>query len=584
MSMHAPARAGKVRMLVSCPASMVRRPRFSTDSRVAVLVFVCAFIWSAFWPVVGAAATSSPEAGKSQSPYLVIHLDAVSSETFFELYDSGCLPNIEMAFRNGKIVRYAISPFCPGTEMVYPRLAYGGRISDAYPVAWEYLDRATGRHTSHVQTTVDLFSGIPGYALTQVVHALPGLEWLSALSLLNAPRLMRDYGVVQFFWFATDLRGHMFGKQSQQASVMQLDRFIGNLMLHMTGEPFNLVIYSDHGMSYFDYTVDPDTAMAETAAGEALFCYYPNLYLRDPAHAERIASELAGRDEIDFAFYRSGPRLVTGVHKGGEVLFSVNPAGTAYAFEGDDPFGYSDLGYAGEPLSDQSWLNLTAGSHHPAAPVQVFRYMESPLSGDVVVVIDPPKGLLTPSCPVGCHTGLTDSAVTVPVLLVGPDIDDMAIDDQFWLHTLYRDILRVDPCEPPTASREPHYLKASPHSLSLAVSPARQLYVHANVDSGGWDILGEVGVARTFNTRVWVGAGIAARQWPADEDMRTSGSSLQAALSARAEVFLGPLVLDWQNTIIPAGRCSRVSIRYEFKGGSLIEWVHPFQVRVGIMW
>ena len=569
---------------MSCPASLVRRSRFSTNPRIVALILVCAFVLSAFWSAIGAAATTSSETGKSQSPYLIIHLDAVSSETFFELYDLGCLPNIEAAFRNGKIVRHAVSPFCPGTEMVYPRLTNGGRIPDAYPVAWEYLDRATGQHIGHVQTTVDLFSGIPRYALTQVVHALPGLEWLSALSLLNAPRLMRDYDVVQFFWFATDLRGHMFGKQSQQASVMQLDRFIGNLMLQMSGESLNLVIYSDHGMSYFQHMVDPDKAMAEAAAGEAEFCYYPNLYLRNPAQAERIASELASCDEIDFAFYRSGPGMIAGVHAGGKVAFSAGPAGIAYGFEGSDPFGYCDLGYAGEPLSDQSWLSLTAGSRYPAVPVQVFRYMESPLSGDVVVVIDPPKGLLTPSCPVGCHTGLSDSAVTVPVLLVGPDIDDMATDDQFWLHTLYRDILGVDPHEPPSASREPHYLKASPHSFSLTLSPARQLYVHANVDSCGWDVLGELSVARTFNTRVWVGAGIAARQWTEDESIRTSGSSLQAALSARAEVFLGPLVVDWQNTVTPAGRASRVSIRYEFKGGSLIEWVHPSHLRVGIMW
>jgi len=542
-------------MLVSCPASLVRRSRLSANFLIAALVVVCAFLWSALCPAAGVAATASPETGRSQSPYLVIHLDAVSSATFFELYDSGCLPNIEGAFRNGKVVRQAVSPFCPGTETLYPRIVNGNGQFDACPTAWEYVDRTTGSHTTHTETAVGLFSILPRYALTQAIHALPGLEWLSGWGLLN-----------------------------QQASVMQLDRFIGNLMLQMSGESLNLVIYSDHGMSYFQHMVDPDKAMAEAAAGEAEFCYYPNLYLRNPAQAERIASELASCDEIDFAFYRSGPGMVAGVHAGGKVAFSAGPAGIAYGFEGSDPFGYCDLGYAGEPLSDQSWLSLTAGSRYPAVPVQVFRYMESPLSGDVVVVIDPPKGLLTPSCPVGCHTGLSDSAVTVPVLLVGPDIDDMATDDQFWLHTLYRDILGVDPHEPPSASREPHYLKASPHSFSLALSPARQLYVHANVDSGGWDILGEVGVARTFNTRVWVGTGIAARQWPADEDMRTSGSSLQAALSARAEVFLGPLVLDWQNTIIPAGRCSRVSIRYEFKGGSLIEWVHPSHLRVGIMW
>ena len=593
MSMQISACAGKARMLVSHQPDVENRIRLSNRIAVAALVLICACMWSTLCPAAGIAATAAlPQPSEGRAPYLVIHLDAVSSKAFFELYDSGRLPNIEAAFKGGKIVRRAVSPFVPGTEMLYPRLVNGGEVSDSYPVAWEYVNPNTGLYASHVQTVVDLFSNMPRYVLTQPVHALPGLEWLSGWSLLNVPRLLRDYNVVQFFWFATDLRGHVFGKQSQQASVMQLDAYIGNLMLQMAGEQFNLVLYSDHGMSYFDRMVNPEKAMAEAAAGEAQFCYYPNLYLRDPAHAERIATKLADSDEIDFAFYRSGPGLVVGVHTGGNVLFSLGPAGIAYEFEGSDPFGYSDLGYTGEPLSDQSWLDLTAASRYPAVPVQVFRYMESPMSGDVVAVIDPPKGLLTKVCRAGCHTGLTDSDVKVPVLLVGPDIDGRAIDDQFWLHTLYREILRVDPHEPTSASREPHYLKASPQSLSLAVSPARQLYVQANVDHGGWDVLGEVSIARTFNTRSWVGAGLASRQGiasrqelgPAHTGATGCDWGLRAALSARVEVFLGPLVLDWQKTVVSSGQSSRVSIRYEFKGGSLVEWVHPSQLRVGLMW
>ena len=571
-------------MLVSCPTNVGKRSRLSANSLVAALVVVCAFLWSALWPAAGVAAASSPVASSDRSPYLVIHLDAVSSATFFELYDSGCLPNIEGAFGNGKVVRQAVSPFCPGTETLYPRIVNGNGQFDACPTAWEYVDRTTGSHTTHTETAVGLFSILPRYALTQAIHALPGLEWLSGWGLLNVGRLLRDYHVVQFFWFATDVRGHMFGTQSQQASIIQLDHFIGNLMRQMTGKQFNLVIYADHGMSDFQFIVDPDRAMAQAAAGYALLCCYPNLYLRDPARAEQVATELAGSDEIDFAFYRSGPGLVIGVHAGGKVLFSAGPAGIACEHEGKDPFGYSDLGYAGEPLSDQSWLDLTAGASYPAVPVQIFRYMESPLSGDIVVVIDPPKGLLTPTCPAGCHTGLTDSSVTVPVLLVGPDIDCKAIDDHFWLHTLYRDVLQIDPSQLSAVDREPHYATVSSRGISLAVSPARQLYVRANVNDEGWDVLGEVSIARTFNTRAWVGAGIAARPTLEDAAAKTPGSSIQAALSARAEVFLGPLVLDWQNTLTSAGRSSRVSIRCEFKSGSLVEWVHPSQLRLGIMW
>ncbi len=568
---------------MSCRASMVKRSWLSNPFPVVALVFVCAFVWSAFWPV-GVAAAASPGASKDRSPYLVIHLDAVSSETFFELYDSGRLPNIEAAFRNGKVVRHAVSPFCPGTETLYPRMVNENDQFDACPTAWEYINRTTGAHTTHVETAIDLFSSLPRYALTQAIHALPGLEWLSGWGLLNVGRLLRDYDAIQFFWFATDLRGHMFGKHSQQASVMQLDHFIGNLMRQMAGEQFNLVIYSDHGMSDFQRIVDPDRAMAAAAAGDALLCCYPNLYLSDPAHAEQVAIELADSGEIDFAFYRSGPGLVVGVHSGGRILFSMNPAGIACRFEGSDPLGYSNLGYTGEPLSDQSWLDLTAGASYPAVPAQIFRYMESPLSGDVVVVIDPPKGLLTPGCPVGCHTGLTDSAVTVPVLLVGPDIDCMTIDDHFWLHTLYRDILKIDPRQLSSVDREPHYGAVSPHSVSLAISLARQLYVRANVDDLGWDVVGEVSIARTFNTRAWIGAGIAAGHTLGDTATNTPGGSIQAALSVRAEAFLGPLVLNWQNTLTSARRSSQVSIRYEFKGGGLIEWVHPSLLRVGVMW
>ena len=572
-------------MLVSYQPKLANRLKLSNRMAITTLVLACVCVYSAICPATGAASTlAPPQSTEHRAPYLVIHLDAVPSEVFFELYDSGLLPNIEAAFEGGRVIRHAVSPFCPGTEMLYPRLAGRGDKSDAYTVAWEYLDRTTGRHTGHAQTAADLFSGIPRYALTQTIHALPGLEWLSGWSLLNAPRLMRDHDVVQFFWFATDLRGHMFGKQSQQASVMQLDRFIGHLLRHMQGEQFNLVLYSDHGMSLCNQVIDPDKAMANAAEGDAVFCYYPNLYLRDPKQSQRVAMSLAEGNEVDFAFFRVNESEVVGVHAGGQVIFSSDQSGISYRFDGDDPFGYFDIGYAGEPLSDQSWLDLTAGLRYPAVPVQVFRYMEAPTSGDVVVVINPPKGLPAVTCRSGCHTGVANSHVTVPVLLVGPDIADIEISDQFWLHTLYRDILQIDPRKPSPAEREPHYLKVSPESLSLAVSPAREFYIRADVDANGWNLLGEASVMRTYNMRAWVGAGVAASRGPAPDSAQLAGCTLQAALAGRTEAFVGPLVFEWQKVLTPAGRSSRASIRYEFEGGGLIEWAYPSQLRVGLVW
>ena len=38
------------------------------------------------------------------------------------------------------------------------------------------------------------------------------------------PRMLRDFGVVEFFWFATDAVGHLKGIEAQKVSVARFDK------------------------------------------------------------------------------------------------------------------------------------------------------------------------------------------------------------------------------------------------------------------------------------------------------------------------------------------------------------------------
>ncbi|MCR4426325.1 MAG: alkaline phosphatase family protein [Firmicutes bacterium] len=545
------------------------------SERVRLLTFTLVFavVFSAL-PGHALAAGAAPEgaAGAAHAPYLIIHLDAVSSHTFFDEFDSGRLPHIARAFDGGTVVRNALSLFIGGTEMIYPRLKNGGVSEDPYPIAWETYDRSSQTSSRRLETARELYSYVPRYARSQFMHGLPVTEYLSGVAVLNVPRLLREYAFVEVFWFSTDTWGHVFGDEPQRASVRLLDRFLGEMMASLQGMPVNLILYGDHGMSFFERWVDTDGAVWEVAGDGIQFYSYPNLYLADPARSGEVARELAARDEVDFAFYWKDESTIAGWHEGGKVFFTKHASGVAYRFEGEDPFGYSLFGYRGEALSDQEWLDLTYQSSYPAAPVNLLRYMSNPQAGDVVVVVNPPKGLKTTAGLEGTHCGMADTDLMVPVLLKGPDLDGREVPDPMWLHTLYREVLEIDPRADGSPNREKHSIRLraglttdGPRAVpEVTYSPARRFRANATGLPGDWEAFVEYDLYTSFNMRVWTGLGIEGGE-----------SGVNPIGTARVELFLDRLSLSVLAILSPEGHKTVSKLSYELDGGVSLEWTLP---------
>lgn len=391
--------------------------------------------------------------------------------------------------------------------------------------------------------------------------------------------MLRDYGIVEFFWFNSDTVGHNKGVQAQKASVARFDAFLRPFAHYIRRWPdsVNLVLYCDHGMSMIEEYVDTDAAMAEVAGERAVLCFYPNLYLADPNCAPEVARELAARHEVDFAFWREGDGRIVGLHGDGSVLFDFDEKGISYSYEGKDPFGYYDDGYRGEPLSDDGWLGMTCRSPWPAAPVQVVRYMQGDYSGDVVVITNPPKGMPTIGGFVARHKGIAASDCTVPVLISGPDIDLDPVPESIWLYTLYGDVLHIDPLAAQRASREPNSLTLSPTGIDLTLSPAPCLLLHAELSDDGSVFLCETDPFRSFNARVWIGAGIVSRS---DRPMTTT----HPVFSTRLEVLIDRLVIDWRTLRSEGKSGQRLSATYETQSGLTVRWCFPNQIGLGLTW
>ena len=531
--------------------------------------------------VPASASSPSPGAlavGGESKPYVVFHLDAISSKVFFEMIDAGMLPNISALFSGGAVIPYAVSPFMPGTEMVYPRLKRGTPVNSDDAVGWKTINRYTGGWRTWFQNCLSLWKWFPRYTLTEATIGAV-FEPVSALSIVNIPRMLRDFGVVEFFWFATDAVGHLKGIEAQKVSVARFDAVLRPMLDYVRRSPgdVNVVLYCDHGMSMIEEYVDTEPAMEEVAGERAVLCFYPNMYLADPTRAPEVGRELAARHEVDFAFWREGDTLIVGGHDHGTVLFDYDDEHVSYTYLGDDPFGYYDLGYRGEPLTDAEWLELTCRSLWPAVPVQVARYMQAEESGDVVVITNPPKGMPSIEGYVALHKGFAASDCTVPVLVTGPDIALNPVPESIWLHKLNSEVLRIDPLAAERSVREPSRLTVSPFGANLTLSPARNLLLHAELNGDGSVFLCETDLFRSFNARVWVGAGILGHGGGPT-------ATTLAAVSARLEVFIDRLVVDWRALRSEGKTDQRLSATYETQSGFTVRWSFPNQIGLGLTW
>src|SRR5665648_1231988 len=63
--------------------------------------------------------------GEASPKFLIFHLDAVSSQNFFQYMEEGDLPNLKAFFEDGHMIHYGLALFPGGTETSVPHLKSG---------------------------------------------------------------------------------------------------------------------------------------------------------------------------------------------------------------------------------------------------------------------------------------------------------------------------------------------------------------------------------------------------------------------------------------------------------------------------
>src|SRR5665648_825023 len=141
--------------------------------------------------------------GEASPKFLIFHLDAVSSQNFFQYMEEGDLPNLKAFFENGHMIHHGLALFPGGTETSVPHLKTGFDNSTG-GVGWGYYDREKEKVISDKKTFIDLFFTLPRRARASFMYGVPGLDPFNFLPLLKVPDWLETYGALRSYWFATD--------------------------------------------------------------------------------------------------------------------------------------------------------------------------------------------------------------------------------------------------------------------------------------------------------------------------------------------------------------------------------------------
>lgn len=518
---------------------------------------------------------ASTNAVEDQAPrFLILHLDAVSAVDFDRAWDEGALPNLERAFEGG-VRTNASTLFFAATPVIYPRMKTGESNAGPGSLTFGGFDRQAGRPVAEVEVFIRHVESLPRRAVSNMASGVPLLEAAAGLALMNVPDLLDRYGVVEYFWFATDTYGHLLGEEAHRRSLERFDEYLGRLLPRLDLEQTNLILYADHGITFARDMVDFEPVLEERVGDQRQHFVYPNLYLRDPSLAPEVARELTRDGAVDFAFYRLDEERVHGYLNGAFVRFEVDGDGIRYLSD-DDPLGYDGLGYGGEALTRDAWLALTIDEHFPATPPNLFGYVQNPDAGDVVVGVIPPRTPLTVRAPAGAHASIVHTDLVVPILSRGPDVGPLAERSELWLFELYQDLPIEFGREP---SRERHELELwwrfdelAP-GARLRLSPAYRLRLAAEGTPSSFSVYSEHDLISGYLTRWWVGAGIDVRD-----------AAVQPLARAELELDLGDARVRLEARVRPSGWTIGLGATFRVDDGLRISWSSPGAVGVAYDW
>lgn len=465
------------------------------------------------------------EAETPPAKYLIFHVDAISTDLFLEQREAGNIPNIDAFFSDGTTVLGGLSLWPGGTEMIYPRMKPGLSNADHPFLGWQFYDVEEDRWVSNWEMMLKMWFGFPRRSIMSALYAHPPfLDFLAGMSMQNIPALLQQYDVVELLWFSSDHAGHVSGLEAQLASLYRFDHYFGQLTENIDLGTINVILYSDHGMTFPHdgskitdpmYLIPVIKVIPEILGEELRGVYYPNVYLHDPATAPQVAQKLIENVHLDWALYRLDEHTLLGLHPEGTALWHSQGDRVAYIVqEGPDPFGYDQLGYKGEHLTRDEWLALTVDSRYPGAVPNVWGLSRNVNSGDVLLVINPPHVVYTLFTNTQNHKGLARTDLLVPILFRGPDLGHMAKVETMWLHELYNRYVPDIPFDQ-VPKRDKHHLDLripfGEKSLlqdgfaELRLSPLYRVNLGSRWQSRQFDVFAQYDLFSSFLTRWWLG-------------------------------------------------------------------------------
>lgn len=464
--------------------------------------------------IVGA---SLPVNASDEPKLLLIHLDAVSYHVLQEEISAGNLPQIEHYFKKTGNLKQAVTYYPSKTPFVISNVREGISSSEGELVGWEIpvfeVDKSLNIADSFLLMALSKHRPARG----NLFYGLPILNRLNKVALMNTLDLFDEYPVIEFYWYAIDSYGHFYGEEAYREKLRQFDSAIGKYLSKLDND-VNVIIYADHGM-VFGEGIEIDKIAMDKFGDKIEAFSYPSVYLYDEADKGMIARQLVHQTELDYAFYMVDDSTAKGYSNNGTHFFTNEGFTVRYTYEGEDPFGYYQNGYTGEYLDADEWLKFSSELQYPATPVKVFNYLSNPNSGDIVISFDDNKYAKTFYSSKGNHGGFSSADLMIPILVQGPNLEQISTTEPFWLQELFNEVQHFEFQQNP--SRDRHYISSrydfrnEAAHFTTAISPVYRVNFGADfllnddfVSPALETIWGRYDLYRSYLTRIWFGAGV----------------------------------------------------------------------------
>jgi hypothetical protein len=460
--------------------------------------------------------------GNDEPKLILIHLDAASTHYVQQEMKKGNLPNLESYFGEHGRIDYTITYFPSKTPTVISSLRFGDTVRSANLPGWEWVvDTTEGPVVRTVGTFLQMVFSKSRLSTPNIIYGVSMLNWMAGPALLNTADYLKDYNVLQFYWYNVDTQGHFNGEAAYLKELAEFDRQFGRLVKRLPDD-VNIIIYADHGMK-FDNGIEITPVIEDLVEDDLAVYSYPSLYLENGVDADYYAKRVLEETDIDFTFFRLNETRVKGYHKESKIIFTKNYDDITlnYEYSGADVLGYYEKGYNGEFLTREEWLSFTHKFHYPLTPVILFHHFDNPAAADVITLFDETKFPKTNYASSGNHGGFTYLDMTVPVFVRGPDVESLYNREYYWLPNLFQDFDHIDFEQYPPRDR--HYVASrydfwkNRTETDLVFSPKYRIKYGATAFQSDFnnlssfdrvDIFGMGDVFRSYLTRVWLGTGV----------------------------------------------------------------------------